>query len=61
MKTPNDPSTRRAEMRAIRWLSLTHAFGIGLFALLMAAFFWYLREVEVDQQKQALYRDVASA
>ncbi len=61
MKTPNDPSTRRAEMRAIRWLSLTHAFGIGLFALLMASFFWYLREVEVDQQKQALYRDVASA
>lgn len=61
MKTPNDPSTRRAEMRAIRWLSLTHAFGIGLFALLMAAFFWYLRTVEIDQQKQALYRDLASA
>ncbi len=61
MKTPNDPSTRRAEMRAIRWMSLTHAFGIGLFALLMASFFWYLRTVEVDQQKQALYRDVASA
>src|SRR5690606_5422045 len=27
----------------------------------MGAFFWYLRSVEVDQQKQALYRDVASA
>src|SRR5690606_8269992 len=61
MNTPNDPSTRRAEMRAIRWLSLSHAFGIGLFVLLMGAFFWYLRSVEVDQQKQALYRDVASA
>jgi PAS domain S-box-containing protein len=61
MKTRNDPSTRRAEMRAIRWLSLSHAFGIGLFVLLMGAFFWYLRSVEVDQQKQALYRDVASA
>ena len=61
MKYRNDPSTRRAEMRAIRWLSLSHAFGIGLFVLLMGAFFWYLRTVEIDQQKQALYRDVASA
>ena len=61
MKNRNDPSTRRAEMRAIRWLSLSHAFGIGLFVLLMGAFFWYLRAVEIDQQKQALYRDVASA
>ncbi|MCO5105510.1 MAG: PAS domain S-box protein [Burkholderiaceae bacterium] len=61
MKNPNDPSTRRTEMRAIRWLSLSHAFGIGLFVLLMGAFFWYLRAVEIDQQKQALYRDVASA
>ncbi|RPH67403.1 MAG: PAS domain S-box protein [Burkholderiales bacterium] len=61
MKTRNDPSTRRAEMRAIRWLSLSHALGIGLFVLLMGAFFWYLRSVEVDQQKQTLYRDIASA
>ncbi len=61
MKTRNDPSTRRAEMRAIRWLSLSHAFGIGLFVLLMGAFFWYLRSVEADQQRQALYRDLASA
>ncbi len=61
MKTPNDPSARRAELRAIRWLTLTHAFGMGLFVLLMATFFWYLRTVEVDQQKQALYRDIASA
>jgi PAS domain S-box-containing protein len=61
MKNRNDPSTRRTEMRAIRWLSLSHAFGIGLFVLLMGAFFWYLRAVEIDQQKQALYRDVASA
>lgn len=59
MKNRNDPSTRRTEMRAIRWLSLSHAFGIGLFVLLMGAFFWYLRAVEIDQQKQALYRDVA--
>jgi PAS domain S-box-containing protein len=61
MKNRNDPSTRRTEMRAIRWLSLSHAFGIGLFVLLMGAFLWYLRAVEIDQQKQALYRDVASA
>ncbi len=61
MKLLNDPSTRRAEMRAIRWLSLSHAFGIGLFVLLMGAFFWYLRTLEADQQKQTLYRDLASA
>ncbi len=61
MNTHEEPSARRAEMRAIRWLSLSHAFGIGLFVLLMAGFFWYLRTVEIDQQKQALYRDIASA
>ena len=61
MNVRNDPSTRRTEMRALRWLSLSHAFGIGLFVLLMGAFFWYLRTVEVNQQTQALYRDLASA
>ncbi|MCC7059395.1 MAG: PAS domain S-box protein [Burkholderiaceae bacterium] len=61
MKPRSDPSTRRAEMRAMRWLSLSHAFGVGLFVLLMSTFFWYLKSVEADQQKQTLYRDVASA
>ncbi len=61
MNVRNDPSMRHTEMRALRWLSLSHAFGIGLFVLLMGAFFWYLRSVEVNQQTQALYRDVASA
>ncbi|MCD6680644.1 MAG: PAS domain S-box protein [Burkholderiaceae bacterium] len=61
MNARSDPSTRRAEMRAIRWLSLSHAFGIGLFVVLMAFFFWYLQELEADQQKQTLYRDIAGA
>ncbi|MBN9428654.1 MAG: PAS domain S-box protein [Burkholderiales bacterium] len=61
MKHRSDSSARRAEMRALRWLSLSHAFGMGLFVLLMGAFFWYLQYVEAEQQRQALYRDVASA
>lgn len=61
MKPRPDPSTRRAEMRAIRWLSLSHAFGIGLFVVMMGALFWYLQSIEADQQKQTLYRDIASA
>ncbi|MCO5101643.1 MAG: PAS domain S-box protein [Burkholderiaceae bacterium] len=61
MNARSDPSTRRAEMRAIRWLSLSHAFGIGLFVVLMGSFFWYLQQLEVDQQKQTLYRDITGA
>lgn len=48
-------------MRAIRWLSLSHAFGIGLFVVLMGVFFWYLQQLEADQQKQTLYRDITGA
>ncbi|HLT27802.1 MAG TPA: hypothetical protein VK047_14055, partial [Zeimonas sp.] len=61
MNTRSDSSTRRAEMRAIRWLSLSHAFGIGLFVVLMGVFFWYLQQLEADQQKQTLYRDITGA
>lgn len=61
MKYRSNPSTRRAEIRAMRWLSLSHAFGVGLFVLLMGTFLWYLKTIEADQQKQTLYRDVASA
>jgi len=61
MNTRTEPSTRRAEMRAIRWLSLSHAFGIGLFVVLMGVFFWYLQQLESDQQKQTLYRDISGA
>ncbi len=61
MNTRTEPSTRRAEMRAIRWLSLSHAFGIGLFVVLMGVFFWYLQQLEFDQQKQTLYRDITGA
>lgn len=61
MNARSDPSTRRAEMRAIRWLSLSHALGIGLFVVLMGIFFWYLQQLEADQQKQTLYRDIAGA
>lgn len=52
---------RHTEMRAIRWLSLSHAFGIGLFVLLMSGFFWYVGRIEADQQRQMLYRDIAGA
>ncbi len=48
-------------MRAIRWLSLSHAFGIGLFVVLMGVFFWYLQQLEADQQQQTLYRDITGA
>lgn len=48
-------------MRAIRWLSLSHAFGIGLFVVLMGGFFWYLKSIEAEQQQQVLFRDIASA
>ncbi len=61
MNVRTDPSTRRAEMRAIRWLSLSHALGIGLFVVLMGLFFWYLQQLEADQQKQTLYRDITGA
>ena len=47
-----------AELRAIKWFTLTHAAGLLAFALLMGAFFWYLHRVEEDQQRQALYRDI---
>ncbi|MFO1195572.1 MAG: PAS domain S-box protein [Burkholderiaceae bacterium] len=51
-------SSPRAELRAIRWFTLTHALGLMLFAALMAGFFWYLHHVEVETQRQALYRDI---
>ena len=47
-----------AELRAIKWFTLTHAAGLLAFALLMGSFFWYLHRVEEDQQRQALYRDI---
>lgn len=48
-------------MRAIRWLSLSHAFGIGVFVVLMGLFFWYLQQLEGQQQQQTLYRDITGA
>ena len=47
-----------AELRAIKWFTLTHAAGLLTFALLMSGFFWYLHRVEEEQQRQALYRDI---
>ena len=52
---------RHTEMRAIRWLSLSHALGIGVFVLLMSGFFWYVGHIEADQQRRMLYRDIAGA
>jgi PAS domain S-box-containing protein len=48
----------RAELRAIQWFSLTHAAGLLAFAALMGGFLWYLHQVEEDQQRQTLYRDI---
>jgi PAS domain S-box-containing protein len=51
-------SSPRAELRAIKWFTLTHAAGLLLFALIMGGFFWYLHVIEAEQQRQTLYRDV---
>ena len=48
----------RAELRAIKWFTLTHAAGLVAFAVLMGAFFWYLHRIEDEQQRQTLYRDI---
>jgi len=58
MKPKALSSSPRAELRAIQWFTLTHALGLALFALLMGGFFWYLHRVEIEQQRQALYRDI---
>jgi hypothetical protein len=47
-----------AELRAVKWFTLTHALGLGAFVLLMGSFFWYLKHIEQDQQRQAMYRDI---
>ncbi|HWS73852.1 MAG TPA: PAS domain S-box protein, partial [Quisquiliibacterium sp.] len=51
-------SSSRAELRAIKWFTLTPALGLALFALLIATFLWYLNRVGLDQQRQTLYRDI---
>jgi PAS domain S-box-containing protein len=47
-----------AELRAIQWFTLTHAAGLLAFAVLMGGLLWYLHQVEEDQQRQTLYRDI---
>ena len=47
-------------LRAIRWLTAAHAFGLVLVAVLMGAFFWYVLQSEDEAQRQALLRDVDS-
>ena len=51
-------SSPRAELRTIKWFTLTPALGLVLFALLIATFLWYLNRVGLDQQRQTLYRDI---
>ena len=51
-------SSSRAELRALKWFTLTPALGLILFALLIASFLWYLNRVGLDQQRQTLYRDI---
>ena len=58
MSTKTPGSSSGAELRAIKWFTLTHALGLVMFALLMAGFFWYLNYAEADAQRQALYRDI---
>jgi hypothetical protein len=58
MKPKALSSSPRAELRAIKWFTLTHALGLLLFAALLGGFFWYVHRVEQLQQRQALYRNV---
>lgn len=55
---PLTSGTPRGDLRAIKWFTLTHALGLLLFAAIMGGFLWYVHYVEVDQQRQALYRDI---
>jgi PAS domain S-box-containing protein len=52
------PSTPSAELRAIKWFTLTHALGVVAFIALMALFFWYLRFLEQGSQQQSMYQDI---
>ncbi|MEI8302831.1 MAG: PAS domain S-box protein [Burkholderiales bacterium] len=58
MQPRTQDSSPPAELRAIKWFTLTHAAGLVAFGLLMGGFFWYLHHVMEDQQRQALYRDI---
>ena len=58
MQPRTQDSSPPAELRAIKWFTLTHAAGLLAFVLLMGGFFWYLHHVMEDQQRQALYRDI---
>ncbi len=55
---PLTSGTPRSDLRAIKWFTLTHALGLLLFAAIMGGFLWYVHYVEIDQQRQALYRDI---
>jgi PAS domain S-box-containing protein len=51
-------SSPRAELRAIRWFSLTHGIGLLLFTVMIAGLLFYLHRMEVEQQRGTLYRDI---
>ena len=49
------------ELRAIKWFTLAHVFGLALFVALVVGFFWYLNQAADEQRLQTLYRDIDAA
>mgnify|MGYP001339380658 CR=1 FL=1 len=47
-----------AELRAMKWFTVTHGLGLAAFVALLGTFFWYLHRIEYDTQRQAMYRDI---
>ncbi len=61
MSDRQQPPAPSVELRAIKWFTLAHVFGLVLFVAIVVSFFWYLNEAADDRQRQALYRDVDAA
>ena len=57
---PSAPSAS-VELRAIKWFTLAHVFGLVLFAAIVIAFFWYLNDAARYERQQALYQDIDAA
>ena len=47
-----------AELRAMKWFTVTHGLGLAAFVALLGTFFWYLHRIEYDTQRQTMYRDI---
>jgi len=51
-------SSPRAELRAIKWFTLSHGIGLMLFTVLVGGLLWYLNRTSLETQRQTLYRDI---